>query len=135
MTESVVVEQDEDLYEKLGAGFFQVMVMELNRALKESGVDAAGVRQEVCSRFGYGMGNFIDQYWIEIDGKKHYPRICFATDCLYNSPREVEPVQFPPAEFDHHYVAEEVAVTFFEHQAEQLEGIHIGAVEDRNPHE
>ena len=135
MTESVVVEQNEEIYEKLGEAFCQVLMMELNRALTESGIDAAGIRQEVCSRFGYGIGNFLDQSWIETGGQKHYPRLCFAGDCLYVSPKDVEPVQFPPPDFPYHLIAEEAAGRFFEEQGEQLQGVRIGAVEDRNENE
>lgn len=130
MAESIVVEQDEDLYWTLGSQLMQIMIAELNDALKSGGVTDAKARQKICSPFSFGLGNFIDQYWMEIDGQKYYPLICFSKQFLdvSQSPKTIEPLQLPSKDFEFHGAAGDVAVDFFGKQAEELEGVRIGYI-------
>ena len=130
MAETVKVEQDEQRYWELGTAFTQVFVMELNDALKQGSVDDAEKRQQICSRVAFGMGNFLDQYWMEVEGRKYYPLLCFAEQFLDIgvAAEEVEPLHLPAKEFEFHGAADDVTIEFFRRQGEQLERVRIGVI-------
>lgn len=131
MTDSLGVERDDELYWELASAFAEVQIMELNEALKDCGIDDAGQRQNICSRFAFGMGNFLDQYWMEVDGKKHYPMVCFSetfldTDTTLDS---IAPLQIRSEDFEFHAAADE-ASAFFGENDQKLSRCRIGCVGD-----
>ncbi len=130
MAEAIQVEQDERQYWELGDAFVQVLVAELNDALKSMGVDDAEQRHLLCSRLAFGLGNFLDQEWMEVDGRKFYPLLCFSEKFLdFGAPlKELEPLQMPSKEFEFHGAAVDVAHDFFKSQNEEFKGIRVGVV-------
>lgn len=130
MAQSIEVEQDDDLYWNLGSAFAQVLSMEINDALKDTGIDDAKTRRKICSQIGFGLGNFLDQYWMEIGGQKYYPLLCFSKKFLDIGvePQEIAPVQLPSKDFEFHGAADDVTVDFFKKQNEQLEDVRIGPI-------
>lgn len=130
MTDSIVVQRDSDRYWELASAFIEVQIMELNDALKEYGIEDAGLRQSICSRFAFGMGNFVDQYWLEVEGTKYYPLVCFSEQFLDTDvPIEsLGTVQIRSTDFEFHAAADDEAMFFFRENGEQLKRCRIGGV-------
>jgi hypothetical protein len=129
MTEVVKVEQDDSFYWAAGSEFAEILVDELNSSLKENGITSAEQRQKICSQFMFGVGNFLDQYWMEVDGEKRYPVLCFTNKFLdIGVPvAEVEPLYLPVKDFEFHGAASDVTNEYFGTQGEQL-SIRVGSV-------
>jgi hypothetical protein len=115
-------------YEEAGIEFLQVMAVELDIALKDSGVADVKTRRKVVDTFCFGMGNFLDQYWFEAAGKKQYAVVCFA-----DKHREDGPETFGlPEIFDYH----EYATGVFDAATNKGKGpykIRIGLVGEDEP--
>jgi hypothetical protein len=126
MAEAMQVEQDEEKYWELGSAFTQVLVAEINDALKAGGVEDAEQRQKICSYLAFGLGNFLDQQGIEVGGQKVYPLLCFSQKFLNIdvAPHDVEPLQLPAKGFEFHAAAGDVAHEFFS-QGEQMGGVRV----------
>lgn len=133
MPDTVEIERDGERYWALGSAFQEIQIMELNEALKKHGVGDAQLRQAICSRFAFGMGNFLDQYWMEVDGRKYYPLLCFSEKFLDVdvAPHEIGPVQ-APAGFEFHDGADDMAIFYFRDQSEKLARARIGTVGDED---
>lgn len=123
MEKTITVEQDGSNYWNMSYAFLKVVAMELNEALKDSGVTDAEARQQICSRFGSGFGNFLDQYWMEIDGKKCYPLVCFSDQFLNSGTdiQEIAPLYITNKEFEFHGAADDATIEFFKSHAENLD--------------
>ena len=76
-------------YEQVAIDFLSVLAMEVDVALKDSGITDVATRRNVVDRFCFGMGNFIDQYWFHSEGKKYYPVVCFSETHLDEDPAEI----------------------------------------------
>ena len=122
MADTVTIEQDDNFYWTAGYEFVEVLVDELNSSLKENGVSDAEQRQKICSQFVFGIGNFLDQYGMEVDGKKCYPLLCFTHQFLdIGVPlSEIKPLYLPVKDFEFHGAASDVADEYFGSQNEQL---------------
>lgn len=133
MSDTIAIERDGERYWGLGSAFTEIQIMELNEALKDCGVADVEQRQEICSRFAFGMGNFLDQYWMEVDGRKYYPMLCFSEKFLDTdvSIQEIGPVQ-APADFEFHAAADDMAIFYFRDQSEKLARAKIGIVGDED---
>lgn len=131
MSTKIDAVQDETQYWELGYAMLEVLVMELNEALKENGVTDAAQRQAICDHFAFGTGNFFDQYWMEVNGQKWYPMICFSPKFLDLNVtiEEIGTVQFPCG-FEYHGGAMEVSAEYFGDQGEQLSGVRIGCISE-----
>ena len=66
-----------DNYEEIALNFQCLDIAWLNEVLKNHGVTDKNLRREICAEYFFGSGNFIDQYWFKVNGKKFYPRIDF----------------------------------------------------------
>jgi hypothetical protein len=132
MADSITVERDDEHYWELASAFAEVQIMELNDALKECGIEDADLRQKICSRFAFGMGNFLDQYWMEVDGKKHYPMVCFSQTFLdTDTPIEsIAPLHIRSEDYEFHAGADDEAIFFFRDNGQQLNRCRIGCVAD-----
>ena len=129
MSEQVKTEQDNSFYWTAGSSFVEIMIDELNGALKENGVMDADQRRKICSQYAFGVGNFLDQYWIETNGRKRYPLLCFTDEFLdIGVPAaDVEPLYLPVKDFEFHDAASGIADEYFGVQEEQL-SIRIGFI-------
>lgn len=78
MADDARIERDGEVYWQLSKGFMRVLMVEVSEALQECGVKDKAVRQRIASRLGSGLGNFFDQYWFEVDGKRWYPALAFS---------------------------------------------------------
>lgn len=116
MSENIQIERDSQKYWDLGNAFSEVVIDELNDALKENGILDAELRQQICSRFGFGFGNFLDQYWFEHESKKYYPLIAFTEEFLNTGTpiSEVEPLHLKSEDFEFHGAMDEAATVYFE---------------------
>ena len=79
-TETKIVR--DDAYEEIAATFQSVEVFELDEALKDCGIENKELRQKICDRYFFAIGNFHDQYWFKFDDKKIYPMLCFSETFL-----------------------------------------------------
>ncbi len=130
--ENLAVEQNSDRYWEMSYALLKVLAMELNEALKDSGVTDVEIRQQICSRFGFGMGNFLDQYWMEINGEKCYPLLCFSKQFLDTDSHleQIAPLYVPSKEFEFHGAADDATKEFFRSHAENLDSgpLRVGVV-------
>ena len=126
MAETITVEQDDSFYWAAGSEFVEVLVDFLNRSLEGNGIANMEQRQKICSQFLFGIGIFLDQYWMEVAGKKCHPLLCFTENFLDTgvSVKEVEPLSLPVSlpirDFEFHGAAAGVAEEYFGPQNEQL---------------
>ena len=129
MTDTVATKHDDNFYWAAGTEFVEVLVNELNGSLQENGVSDAEQRRKICSQFVFGIGNFLDQYGMEVEGKKRYPLLCFTDQFLdMGVPlAEIEPLYLPVKDFEFHGAASDVADEYFGSQNEQL-SFRIGPV-------
>ncbi|CAN5750005.1 hypothetical protein BH20ACI4_BH20ACI4_17320 [soil metagenome] len=81
MNEETKIIRD-DVYEEIAATFQCVEVLELDKALKDCGIESKELRRKICDRYFFAIGNFHDQYWFEAEGKKFHPMLCFSETFL-----------------------------------------------------
>lgn len=72
----------DDAYEEIAATFQTIEVFELDETLKECGIDDKELRQKICHRYFFGIGNFHDQYWFKVEDKTFHPLLCFSETFL-----------------------------------------------------
>ena len=78
----------DEAYEEAAMTFLRVLAMEVDDALKHAKVTDLKTRRKVVDRFCFGMGNFLDQYWLEAgDGKRYFPVLCFSPEHLDDDPQ------------------------------------------------
>ena len=115
-------------YESAAIEFLRVMALELDLALKEAKVADVKTRRKVIDNFCFGMGNFLDQYWFEAEGKRYFPLVCFT-----DKHREDDPARAGlPEIFAYH----EYALGLFDDLTKKGKGpydIRIGVVGDDEP--
>ena len=70
--------QQTDAYEEMAATWQCLEIARLNDVLKSSGVTSQQLRKEICSRYFFGSGDFLDSGWFECAGKPLHPGLCFA---------------------------------------------------------
>jgi hypothetical protein len=130
MADTLNVVQESDTYWQLGCSFVEIQTMELNDALIHCGVADADLRKRICQRFGFGMGNFLDQYWLWIEDRTYYPLLMFSESFLdVGDPvDELGLVQLRSPDFEFHGVADDTAEEFFTKQGEKLRRATIGCV-------
>ena len=77
-------------YEDAAIEFLRVMALEVDDALKHAKVTDVKTRRKVVDRFCFGMGNFLDQYWLETaDGKRYFPLVCFSEEHQDYNPKVI----------------------------------------------
>ena len=117
-----------EAYENAAVEFLRVMAVELDLALKDAGVRETPKRRKVVDAFCFGMGNFLDQYWFEAEGKRYFPLVCFT-----DKHREDDPARAGlPEIFAYH----EYALGLFDDLTKKGKGpydIRIGVVGDDEP--
>ncbi len=75
-----------DDFQSVGVAFLQVMALEVDVALRSAGIADVVIRRKVIDSFCFGMGNFFDQYWFDVDGKKYRPLLSYAKEIDAESP-------------------------------------------------
>ncbi len=132
MAETVAIERDEDAYWNLAKAFMRVLVVETNEALKSCGVNDAQLRQQIASQLGFGLGNFFDQYWFEVDGKRFFPFLCFCERFPQeaDSAENLGTIQAPVPEVELHAMAQDESDWFFTDQKEDKSSVLMGFVGD-----
>lgn len=129
MPDQVEMTRDPDAYWDLARAFVRVLMVELNDALKSSGIEDGTLRQTICARFGFGFGNFLDQYWMRAGGKIVYPLLCFSERFLNldTNLNEIGTIH-APAEVEFHAMASGLADWYFREQQENDDAVPIGCV-------
>lgn len=138
MPESLSVVRDEEAYWALARGFVRALIVEVNGALRKAGVEEKARRRKICERAVFGIGNLIDQYWLEVDGRTVYPVLCFSDRFPAGETplRKLGPVQFPEKAVELHAMASDEVEWFFKEQKEKDSAVTMGCVgeeEDAQP--
>ena len=128
MTETAQVARDEEAYWHLAKAFVRVLMVETSEALKDSGVNDAGLRQRIASRLGFGLGNFFDQYWLEAQGRRYYPVLAFSEQPIVDvdSLADAGEIQVPAPGVELHAMADDEARWFFTEQKENGDSVPMG---------
>jgi hypothetical protein len=66
-----------DLHDAIIATYQTLELARLNQTLKESGVADIAVRREICERYFFDSGYFIDSCWLSEQGRRFRPGIYF----------------------------------------------------------
>ena len=72
----------DDAYEEIAMMFQRVLVLEVDDALRAAGISDRRKRKKICEHFSFGLGNFFDQYWFNVDGKRFHPLLCYSETFL-----------------------------------------------------
>jgi hypothetical protein len=108
----------DDIYEELGSSYQCLQVSLLDRALQESGVMDAVVRQKVCESFLFSLGELHDHGWLRSSPEVEplYPLLCFSEKFLNvnSSVEELGSVYVPSEGFSFHEYAHGNASLLFE---------------------
>ncbi len=120
----------DDAYEEMAATYQVVQMAVLNDILKDCGIKQKKVRRRICEQFAFGMGNFHDQYWFKVNGKKVYPLLCFSKKFLNVDTKidELGTVFAPSSGFAFHEYAFGDAVSYFDENKEIASDIEMGPV-------
>lgn len=131
MADEARIERDGEVYWQLSKGFMRVLMAECSEALKECGVKDATLRQRIASRLGFGLGNFFDQYWFEVEGKRWYPTLAFS-ERFVDDPADDDQLltlygRTPDVEL--HPMADDEARQFFQDDGENPDAVPMGPYE------
>ncbi|MCA8985673.1 MAG: hypothetical protein R3C12_04145 [Planctomycetaceae bacterium] len=123
--------QDEEEYWRTSKEFVRVLIAELNRSLKESGVWKAK-RKQICTTFAFRFANYLDQQWMKVDGKTQYPFLCFTKSFLDVdvSLAEVSPINCPHKSVELHAMVSDEVDWFFNEMKERENAVVVGSVGD-----
>ncbi|HZM89545.1 MAG TPA: hypothetical protein VFF31_23695 [Blastocatellia bacterium] len=66
-----------NLHDAIIATYQTLELARLNQTLKESGVADIAVRREICERYFFDSGYFIDSCWLSEQGRRFQPGIYF----------------------------------------------------------
>lgn len=128
MAEPTQIDRDEETYWHLARAFVRVLMVEANDALKECGVEDPQLRQRIASQFGFGLGNFFDQCWLEANGQRYYPLLCFTERFpgAAGSAAELGTIRGPVPEVELHAMADDEAHWFYTEQKEDEASVPMG---------
>jgi hypothetical protein len=121
----------DERYWDMARAFVRVWMVEMNDALKECGVEDTELRKEICGRAVFEMGNFLDQYWFDVNGDKYYPLLCFTRQFLdFDTDLEEVGEIFAPFEVEYHSFAYDIADWYFDEQQENDESARMGYLDE-----
>jgi hypothetical protein len=122
----------DDAYEEIAACYQGVLVMELDEALRDSGIEDEATRRRVCARLLFGLGNFHDQYWFRAGGRRMHPLLCFSEAFLdTDTPLSgLGTVYAPSPSFAFHEYADGAVTWYFEDRDADGDEPEIGLVGD-----
>lgn len=132
MAEIVLGVRNEDAYWRLAKEFIRALIVHVNHAMREAGIQQRVTRRQVCEHAVFAIGNFFDQYWLGVDGQKVYPVLCFARQFL-DSVTELKmlgPVEFPDKAVELHAMVSDEVEWYFNEREESEESVIMGTVGD-----
>lgn len=119
-------------YVDFALAFQSLLVDQLNSVLKDRGMDEEIDRREVCEAFLAGLGDTLDQHWIDVDGERAHPILAFSENHL--GPNTALPalgaVLFPSEAFANREYVYGTVADFYEDHHESTPGITTGSVLD-----
>ena len=100
------ISRDNEYHDK-GIAFLYVFIEHVDQCLLEAGIEEPERRQPIVKNIVFGMGNFLDQYWMTVNDEKIFPLLCFTKAFLnVNTPIDaVSPVLAPNTSFAYHEYA------------------------------
>jgi hypothetical protein len=122
------VERDESYHDK-GLAFLYVLIEVADHSLLESGVTDIATRRAIVTNIAFGMGNFLDQYWMKVNGEKIYPLVCFTKTFLNVNTAidEISPLLAPSTSFAYHeYAMGCIAAYYRGDEPSKIESGYIG---------
>jgi hypothetical protein len=129
MSEYPEFKQDEEEYWRSCKEFVRVLIAELNRSLKDSGVWKTK-RKQICTKFAFSFSNYLDQQWMKVDGKTQYPFLCFTTSFLEIgvSLADISPIDCPHKSVELHAMVCDEVDWFFNEMKESKNAVVVGSV-------
>ena len=122
----------DDFYEEMASEYQCILIHLLNTTLKEQGIGDLETRRAVCEKFLFGMSNFHDQYWMESDGNRVYPMLCFSSEFLDSDTdvNQLGKVHAPSEMFELHEHAFGNVAWYFDDNDESASELAFGMVRD-----
>jgi hypothetical protein len=103
-------------YEEIAAKYQYRLIALLDDTLQETGITDQTMRQDICAKFIFRLGNFHDQQWFMAKGQTFHPALCFTKEFL-DTDTDVDnlgEVYAPSRSFDFHDCADGTVEVYFQ---------------------